>query len=115
MTRQNPDGETYPLEYFSHRLEVIADTPVTEDFTLAYDENGCVTRTTSDKEFRNLCWHLEADGVQILQRGADGETVFNAKGFFENYPEAKERKIWLEAYTGETYTRVSNVLEYPNK
>ncbi|MBR4732943.1 MAG: hypothetical protein IK081_09275 [Lachnospiraceae bacterium] len=115
VMRQNPGGETYPLEYFSHRLEVIANTLVTEDFTLAYDKNGCVTRTTSDKEFRNLCWHLEADGVQILQRGADDETVFNAKGFFENYPEAKERKIWLEAYTGETYTRVSNVLEYPNK
>ena len=115
VTYQKSSGETYPLEYFSHRLEVIANTPAMEDFTLAYDENGCVTRTTLDANYKNLCWHLEADGVQILQRGAENETVFNAAGFFENYPGAKDRKIWLEAYTGETYTRVSNVLEYPNK
>ena len=115
VTYQKSDGEQYPLEYFSHRLEVIATTPVTEDFTLSYDENGQVTRTTLDADYKNLCWHLEADGVMILQRGAENETVFNAAGFFENYPKAKERKIWLEAYTGETYTRVSNVLEYQNK
>lgn len=115
VTLERSNGDAEPLEYFSHRLEVIANTPATEDFTLTYDESGCVTRTTSDKDFHNLCWHLEADGVQILQRGAEDETVYNAAGFFENYPEAKERRIWLEAFTGETYTRVSNVLEYPEK
>ena len=110
------EGEATPIEYFSHRLEVIANTPVTEDFQLTYEKDGSVTRTTSEESFRNLCWHLDADGVLVLQRGAENEENFDPSGFFEDYLRAGHKcEIWLEAYTGETYTRVSNILEYPNK
>ena len=106
-------GNEKPLEYFSHRLEVIANTEVTEDFLLTLNEDKSVTRSTSDKEFRNLMWHLDVEGVQILQRGADTEETFNAYSYFADYLyEGKKCSIWLDAFTGETYTRVSNVIEY---
>ena len=113
----NPTGGAdQPIEYFSHRLEVVANTPATEDFQLTYEEDGSVTRTTSEEYFRNLCWHLDADGVLVLQRGADNELNLNPAEFFDSYlKEGHKCEIWLEAFTGETYTRVSNVLEYPKQ
>ena len=113
----NPTGGAdQQLEYFSHRLEVVANTPATEDFQLTYEEDGSITRTTSEEYFQNLCWHLDADGVLVLQRSADHEENLDPSEFFDNYLRAGHKcEIWLEAYTGETYTRVSNILEYPKK
>lgn len=105
-------GNETPVEYFSHRQEVLANTPATEDFTLTLNADGSVTRTTSDESFRNLCWHLELDGVEVLQRLAEKETTFDPGWAFANATEDSQCLIWLEAFTGETYTRVSNVLEY---
>ena len=110
------DGTERPLEYFSHRLEVIDNTPVTEDFTLTLGEDGSVIRTESDKEFKNLCWHVEVDHVQVLVRGADNETAFEPMQLIPQYiPKGSKCEIWLVAFTGETYTRVSNVLEFPTE
>lgn len=112
ISKKSGSSETR-LEYFSHRQEVIANTPATEDFQLIKNTDGSVTRTESDKDFMNLCWHLEADGVQLLQRGADDELTYDPNGIFYTYKqEGRQCLMWLEAYTGETYTRVSNILEY---
>lgn len=110
---RNRDGSEERLEYFSHRQEVIANTPATEDFQLTIEEDGSVSRTTSEKQFRNLCWHLEVNGVEKLQRLAENETNYNPYWVFEDYLDGEnECLMWLEAFTGETYTRVSNVIEY---
>jgi hypothetical protein len=59
---------------------------------------------------------LDADGVLVLQRSADQEENLDPAEFFDSYLRAGHKcEIWLEAYTGETYTRVSNILEYPKK
>ena len=113
MVYRNRDGSEERLEYFSHRQEVIANTPATEDFQLTIEEDGSVTRTTSEDYFQNLCWHLEVDGVQLLQRFAENETNYDPYWVFSDYLNGKhECLMWLEAFTGETYTRVSNVIEY---
>ncbi|MBR6478608.1 MAG: hypothetical protein IKS85_09205 [Lachnospiraceae bacterium] len=114
MHRRN--GEESRVEYFSHRQEVIANTPATEDFQLTLNDDGSVTRTEAEGEFRNLMWHLDVEGVMILQRNAENEMTLDAYGFFADYlAQGKKCKIWLDAYTGETYTRVSNVIEYKRK
>ena len=42
--------------------------------------------------------------------------TLDAYGFFADYlAQGNKCKIWLDAYTGETYTRVSNVIEYKRK
>lgn len=110
------DGSERPLEYFSHKQEVLANTPATEDFTLTVDAEGNVTRTESEKEFRNLGWHVEVDHVQVLDRLAEKETTFNPREIIPAYiPAGSHCEIWLTAYTGETYTRVSNIVEYPTE
>ena len=110
------DGNTErPIEYFSHRQELLANTPATEDFTLTLEKDGSVTRTTLENEadYRNLMWHLDVDGVQILQRGAENETNYDPSAMFAQYKKYGDHcTMWLDAFTGETYTRVSNILEY---
>ena len=106
---EDSTGTTSLLPYFSYRLEVIDKTPVTEDFTLWLEEDGTITRTEKEG-FLNLCWHVEVDGCQVLQRGAENELAFNPSMYIE-IPEGATWQVWLEAFTGETYTRVSNVIE----
>lgn len=108
------NGERRPIEYFSQRQRALANTPATEDFTLTLDTAGFVQRTESEEAFQNLCWHVEVDGVEVLSRLAEKETSFHPMKIIPQYiPEGSNCLIWLEAYTGETYTRVSNVIEYP--
>ncbi len=105
--------EDQEMEYFSHRQEVLANTPVVEKFLLTKEKDGSITRSTLDEDIWNLTWHLDVEGVEILGRGAENETNFDPSGFFKEYlDEGKECKIWLEAYSGEVYVRVSNVIEY---
>ena len=108
------DGEQHEIEYFSQRQEILANTPATEDFTLTLGEDGSVNRTESEESFRNLCWHVEVDGVEVLSRLAEKETSFNPMEIIPQYiPQGSVCRIWLDAFTGETYTRVSNIVEYP--
>lgn len=110
-------GTEKQLEYFSQRLEWLAETPETEDFTLSLEEDGRVSRSTGGEEnFMNLMWHVEVDGVQVLQRMADNETSFHPIEILGDRIQAgSECRIWLVAYTGRTYARVSTILEYPTK
>ena len=110
------DGEQREIEYFSQRQEILANTPATEDFTLTLGEDGYVNRTESEESFRNLCWHVEVDGVEVLSRLAEKETSFNPMEIIpQQIPAGSNCRIWLDAFTGETYTRVSNIVEYPTK
>ena len=49
----------------------------------------------------------------MLRRGAENETSFNPMEIIPKLiPEGAECRIWLVAYSGKTYVRVSNVVEY---
>lgn len=99
----NSNRKKVRIEYFSHRQEVLENTPVTEDFTLKVNKDGSVSRTEQEG-FRNLCWHIENNGQLLLQRNAENELELPAEYAYSG------STIWLEAYTGETYTRVSNIV-----
>ena len=101
-----------PLEYFSYRQELVATTPVSEDYEISEDENGVVTRT-DDGNGNSLTWHVEVDGVQVLERNAENELSFNPSEIRRiTIPKGSVCHIWLEAFQGETYIRVSNIIEY---
>ncbi len=110
-------GTEKKLEYFSQRLEWLEETPATEDFTLTVEEGGKVTRSTGNEEqYQNLMWHVEVDGVQVLQRSAENETSFNPMEIIgQRIPRGSDCRIWLVAYSGKVYARVSNIVEYPTE
>jgi len=99
------NGRFGSIRYFSHRYQLIAETPVVEAFTLTY-ENGVITRDEVEG-YDNLGWHIERDGSLLLDRAAGGELQLPAE---YTYPDTS---IWLEAYINGTYIRVSNIIEVP--
>lgn len=110
---QEADGTERRLQYFSHRQELLATTPVEEIYQLKLEENGSITRTALDEDSKMLCWVLDVEGVMILRRNADKETNYDpGRMFSKHLAEGKTCRIWLEAHNGETYVRVSNVIEY---
>ena len=99
------NGRFGSIRYFSHRYQLIAETPVVEAFTLTY-ENGVITRDEVEG-YDNLGWHIERDGSLLLDRAAERELQLPAE---YTYPDTS---IWLEAYINGTYIRVSNIIEVP--
>lgn len=95
------NGEETP--YFSYRQKQIEETPVTETFTITVDEDGVIHRDVHDG-FRNLGWHFEKNGVQLLDRLAENETEYDAAWI--DYD-----KAYLTAFIDGTYIRVSNIIE----
>jgi len=107
------DGQ--PFQYFSYRQKIIDETEVVETFTLTLNDDYTVTRDEHDG-FRNLCWQVEQNGVEALQRGAEDELTLNTHEIFEKAltlnNDPGTYKIYLTAYINGTYIRVSNIIEY---
>lgn len=97
-------------EYFSYRQKVIAETEVTETFTLTMDENYIISRD-SQPGFDDLGWYFETDGVVKLHRNAEGETEYDAAWIMS---EPGKHRAYLVSFIGETYIRVSNIIEVEN-
>ncbi|MDO4862687.1 MAG: hypothetical protein Q4A05_00850, partial [Ruminococcus sp.] len=93
--------------YFSYRQQTVAETPVTETFRLEMKDGYVFTRDEHDG-FRNLGWVFERDGVQLLDRLAENETEYDAAWLFS---EKGTYHIYLNAFIGSTYIRVSNLIE----
>lgn len=105
VATKDKNGKLVPVKYFSHRQEVLANTPATEDFTLTVNKDGSVSRTEGEN-YQNLCWHIkDKDGNSLLQRNASNELVLPKEYAYSG------STVYLEAFTGETYTRVSNIVE----
>lgn len=105
-------------EYPSYRQKVIAETEVEEVFHLTLNDDMTITRDHHEG-FRNLCWLVEQDGTEVLQRGTDdpytGEQELVLETKYQWIKNSSGRHtIYLVAFTGETYTRVSNIIEYTN-
>lgn len=104
-------------EYFSYRQKVVSETAVVETFTLTIDDNYVLTRDDHDG-FINLGWHIERDGVQILDRSAidfysytdEPELTLDTHSIVGSQP--GKYTIYLTAYINGTYIRVSNIIEY---
>ena len=107
------NGETF--EYPSYRQKQIAETEVKETFTLTFNSDYTISRDDFDG-FHNLCWHIERDGVQILERGAvngrtdEKEMVLDTHEWVGN--QSGKYTIYLVAFIDGTYIRVSNIIEY---
>lgn len=99
-----------PFEYFSYRQKRIDDVGDIEDFTLTLnEEDRTITRDVLDG-YQNLGWHIEIDGVQVLDRLAENELVLDTHKWVGSG--AGKYTIYLTAYINGTYVKVSNIIEY---
>lgn len=98
------DGE--PFEYLSYRQKREADVEIVETFNLTMSEDHTVTRDEHEG-FWNLGWTVKYNGVEVLDRNAEGELSYR---YFGNDPGTYT--IYLTAYINGTYIRVSNIIEY---
>lgn len=101
-------GNTY--DYMSFRQYYLSQVEVEEVFTLTLNDDYSITRE-GNADVRNLTWKIELDGVQVLARNADGEYTLDP--YYQWLDGEKGRHtIYLTAFDGTTYVRVSNVIEY---
>lgn len=93
----------------------------TEDFTVTIDTGEPAPELshhlTLDYDFTvhrdgaigdAVSWVIERDGNIVLQRNASGELEYR---YFYNYL-GGDFRIWLQAFAGGSYQRVSNIVEY---
>ena len=100
-----------PFPWFSYRQKILDETEIVESFTLTLNDDMTITRDEPDGEFRNLGWHIEHNGVQILDRSAENELVLETDYQWLDGSEGTHT-IYLTAYINGTYIRVSNIIEY---
>jgi len=78
------------------------------EYSLILNDDYSISRNEADAA-TGLCWHIEHNGVQILDRAADlvlepeYQWLDGATGTFT---------IYLMAFTDDGYVRVSNIIEY---
>ncbi|MBP5361995.1 MAG: hypothetical protein J6Y71_03060 [Ruminococcus sp.] len=107
------DGK--PFEYLSYRQKRIDDVEIVETFHLTLNSDGSITRDDHDG-FRNLSWHIEVDGVQVLERSAvdpktnEPELTLDKK--YQSVERDGKHSIYLVAYINGAYIRVSNIIEF---
>jgi hypothetical protein len=108
------DGERY--NYFTYDEMLKSTMKVVETFTLTLNDDYSISRDDFEG-FDNLGWHIELNGVQVLDR--------SAVDFYTGEPELllaadlqwlKGREgvhtIYLTAYQNGAYVRVSNIITY---
>lgn len=91
-----------PFEYFTYLKKVVAETEVTEAFTLTENSDGSITRDEVDG-YSSLSWYVYRNGDLVLQRNAEDETTLPA--------EYTGDTVYLAAYINGAYIRVSNIIE----
>ena len=107
------DGK--PFDYFSNRQKHTAETPVVEYYHLKRLPDGVIVR--DDRKDMECTWHIELDGVQILERGTTdprtGEPELELPTDVQ-WLKGTEGKhtIYLVSYIDGGYVRVSNIIEY---
>lgn len=102
--------------YFTYEEMLQSTKKVIETFTLTLNDDYSISRDDFEG-FDSLQWHVELDGVQILERGADDPhtgapelTLASDLQWFKG----KEgvHTIYLQAYQNGAYVRVSNIITY---
>lgn len=95
-------------DYFSYRQKIVEETEVTETFKLERVGESFTFKRDDHDGFRNLGWVFERDGVELLDRNAENETEYDASWLFGT---PGTYHVYLNAFIGETYIRVSNLIE----
>jgi len=84
--------------------------PVESNFHLTLGADDSITRDDHEG-FRNLGWHIERNGVCVLERAAENELVLDP-GIQRKYCSEGKITIYLTAVVDGHYQRVSNILEF---
>ena len=105
------DIERKPLEYFSFKQKQTAETPVKETFHLTLNPDCTITRDEHKEFNKKITWHVELDGVEILERSAEKELTLETQYQWLKGSEGIHR-VYLVAHDGNGYVRVSNIIEY---
>ena len=104
-----------PFEYLSYRQKRIDEVDVVETFHLTRNPDGSITRDIHDV-FKNLGWHIEIDGIQVLERSAvnfqTDEPELTLDTAYQYIGREGTHTIYLVAYINGAYIRVSNIIEF---
>ena len=108
------DGERY--NYFTYDEMLKSTMKVVETFTLTLNDDYSISRDDFEG-FSSLQWHIELDGVQILERGADDPYTGAPELTLDpdlQWFKGREgvHTIYLQAYQNGAYVRVSNIITY---
>lgn len=98
-----------PFEYFSYRQKRIDDVGDIEVFAITLNDDYTITRDEHDG-YRNLGWHIERNGVQVLDRVAENELTLDTHKWVGDM--SGKYTIYLTAYINGAYVKVSNIIEY---
>lgn len=101
------DGE--PFEYFSYRQKRIDEAGDIEVFNITFNSDYTITRDEHDG-YTNLGWHIERDGIQVLDRLAEDELTLDTHKWVGDV--SGKYTIYLTAYINGAYVKVSNIIEY---
>lgn len=97
-------------DYVSYRQKLLNETKVIETFNLILNDDYSISRDEHEG-FKGLGWHIELDGIQVLDRLAENETELSP--YFQ-WIQGMEgiHTIYLTAWVDGVYVRVSNIIEY---
>lgn len=95
-----------PYEYASYQEMVRETTPVDETFVLK-NKKGVITRDEHEG-YNNLMWHVDVNGIEVMEQGG-GTTLDIHDKIVAN--KGDECTVYMVAWTGQTYTRVSNIIQ----
>lgn len=84
--------------------------PLENNFHLTFGEDHSITRDDHEG-FRNLGWHIERNGVCVLERAAENELVLDPK-IQRKYCNSGKITVYLTAVVDGRYQQVSNKVEY---
>lgn len=107
-----PDNKLWEQPYEPQETAATTQTGQIEagdiEYSLILNDDYSISRNEADAT-TGLCWHIEHNGVQILDRAADlvlepeYQWLDGATGTFT---------IYLIAFSDDGYVRVSNIIEY---
>lgn len=80
-----------------------------EVFAITLNDDYTITRDEHDG-YRNLGWHIERNGVQVLDRVAENELTLDTHKWVGDM--SGKYTIYLTAYINGAYVKVSNIIEY---
>ena len=99
-------------DFLSYRQKMLDEIEVVETFTLTlYEECDYLIVRDEHDGFESLGWHIELDGVQVLDRNAENETMLDSEYQWLHGKEGVHT-IYLTAWIDGMYVRVSNIIEY---
>lgn len=96
-----------PYPYASYQQMVRATTPVDETFVLT-ESDGIIVRDDHDG-YTNLMWHVDVNGIEVMEAGSSDNTMDIHNRIYAN--EGDQCTVYMVAWTGQTYTRVSNIIQ----